>query len=130
MIRPLDDKEMIALAKLRLSEPYKCLYKWLFSWDNISEDFEYLFDIKDDAWYVILIKVIFSLPIYFIVILYKIVEFLMIPFNVEEWIERFFEFMCCTVILTIFGTIRLPFAIYTYVRFSRANALLCMIKSD
>ena len=130
MIRPLDNDETIELAKLRLYEPYKLLRSWLFGWDNIAEDFEYLFDIKDDTWFVIVVKVFFSIPIYCVVGCYKIAEFLLTPFCIDEWIETTFEFICSALILTVFGTIRFPFAIYTYMRFSKATALIYMLKSD
>ena len=130
MIRPVDDDERIELANLRIDEPWKLLKEWLFGWDHIAEDFEYLFDIKDDTWLVVLIKVFFSIPIYIIVGIYKVVEFICLPFGVDEWVENSFEFICCTLILTVFGTFRLPFATYTYMRFTRAAALMCMIRSD
>ena len=130
MIRPIDNEERIDLAKSRIAEPWKLLRLWLFGWDNIAEDFEYLFDIKDDSYLVVLVKVFFSIPIYLIVAIYKIVEFLLMPFGVDQWIENIFECVCCTLILTVFGTIRLPFVIYTYMRFTRAEALMYMIRSD
>ncbi len=130
MIRPIDNDERIELAKSRIAEPWKLFKEWIFGWDNIAEDFEYLFDIKDDTWLVVIVKIFFSIPIYIIVGIYKVVEFLMLPFGVDEWVENFFELICCTMILTVFGTIRLPFAIYTYMRFTRAAALMYMIKSD
>ena len=130
MIRPLESDEQIDLAKQRLAEPWTLLREWLFGWNHIAEDFEYLFDIKDDTWLIVLIKIFFSIPIYLVVGIYKVVEFLMLPFGMEEWIENSFEFICCTLILTVFGTIRLPFATYTYMRFTRDAALICMLKSD
>ena len=129
MICPLDNDEILVLAKARLDTPFKLLRTWLFGFDNVAEDFEYLLNIEEDQWFVMPIKILWAISIYLIVALYKIIE---LAFKVEDadFLERCFEFTSCLLILTVFGTIRLPYAMYTYMRFSRAKALIFMLKSD
>ncbi len=130
MIRILTEEEIIEFSKLRIDNPYKLLWIWLFSVDHLMKEFEYIFDTADINWRIISIKVVFCLPIYVIVGIWKIVEFFLSPFNLEYQIERCFEFICYLLILSLFGFLRLPYAIYTYMRFNRATALIYMLKSN
>lgn len=126
MIRPLNDEEKIEFSKLRLDHPYKLLWGWIFGVSNVTKDIEYIFDADNRRAFCI--KIIFCIPIYFIVGIYKIIEFILTPFNLD--IEFIFEFICGFLILNMFGFFRMPYAIYTYMRFSRATALIYILKSD
>lgn len=126
MIRYLSNGEIVKLSKERMDHPFKLLWFWLFGVNNVANDFEYIMGIEDANWRIVGIKVLFAIPIYVMAWTYKIIDFL-IPFCDLEYL---FEVICCTIILIIFGVIRLPYAIYTYMRFNRATALMYMIKSD
>lgn len=130
MIRTLNEEELICFSKLRLNHPYKLLWQWLFGVTNIIEDFDYIFGVEDANWRVIGVKIIFMIPIYLIVGIYKVVEFCLIPFDLEDVAGECFEAIGFVFIISIFGTFRLPYAIYTYMRFNRATALINMLKSS
>lgn len=127
MIRPLSNGEKVELSKKRMDHPFKLLWFWLFGFSSVAKDFEYFMNIKDASWRITGIKIFFSIPIYAMAWIYKIIEFFLYPFYDAE---ALFELICCTIILIIFGSLRLPYAIYTYMRFNRATALMYMIKSD
>ncbi len=129
MMHLLNNEEKIKISKLRLDNPYKLLWIWLFNFDVVMKEFENVADI-DMKWNwrsigSIGLRVLFLIPIYVIVAIWKLAE-------ICGWyyMDHSFEWVCCMLIFIVFGVVRLPYAIYTYMRFNRATALMYMLKSD
>lgn len=132
MIRPLNDEEKIEYSKLRLNHPYKLLWIWIFSFDAVMKDFEYILESVTPTSGKAIYVMLFLIPVYLIMIIWKISEYCVSWFSyiASNVIDNSFEYVCCIAIYVCIVWIRIPYAIYTYMRFNRATALIYMLKSD
>ncbi len=131
MIHPLNDEEKIEYSKLRVAHPYKLLWIWVFSFDAVMKDFEYILDlIKPAPWNWKAIGVLpFLIPIYLIMAIWKVSGYCVSLFSdvAASAIDQSFDYACHVAVYMVFVGIRTPYAIYTYMRFSRAKALIYML---
>lgn len=131
MIREFEQEDVIRFSKMRINEPYKLLFIWFFSVGNIVDDIEYFFQIENPTPFQFCSKMFFYAIISVFVGLFYTLEFMLQIFNLDDFIvETIIEFTCATVIISLFGVLKIPFSIYTFIKFDRVAAISHILKSN